>query len=101
MLDCTTRHWRYMMRGITRKSVLYTEMVVDSTIIFRQQNLAPFLRHDFHLEQQGGGDTVVQLGGFDPADMATAAGLVNDYTGARFAEMNINCGCPSAKVVEK
>lgn len=27
MLDCTNRHFRYLMRGITRKSILYTEMV--------------------------------------------------------------------------
>eukprot|EP00603_Paraphysomonas_imperforata_P004705 CAMPEP_0114435526 /NCGR_PEP_ID=MMETSP0103-20121206/12891_1 /TAXON_ID=37642 ORGANISM="Paraphysomonas imperforata, Strain PA2" /NCGR_SAMPLE_ID=MMETSP0103 /ASSEMBLY_ACC=CAM_ASM_000201 /LENGTH=420 /DNA_ID=CAMNT_0001605585 /DNA_START=157 /DNA_END=1419 /DNA_ORIENTATION=+ len=100
MLDCTTRHYRYLMRGITRRTVLYTEMIVDSTIIFQQQQLAPFLRHDFY-EEADGGSTVVQMGGFDPDDMAAAAGLVCDYSGAHYSEMNINCGCPSAKVVGK
>lgn len=58
-------------------------MVVDSTIIFQQRNLSAFLRHDFHLDQ-GEGGTVVQLGGFDPEDMASAAELVNSYKGARY-----------------
>ena len=57
---------------------------MDSTIIFQQNNLAAFLRHDFHLDEEDGGGTVVQLGGFDPEDMANAAELVNTYRGARY-----------------
>jgi tRNA-dihydrouridine synthase A len=32
MMEMTDSHWRMMMRGITRKIVLYTEMVVDDTV---------------------------------------------------------------------
>ncbi|RHY21777.1 hypothetical protein DYB25_007876 [Aphanomyces astaci] len=32
MMDWTDRHYRYMMRLITRRTLLYTEMVVDATV---------------------------------------------------------------------
>jgi tRNA-dihydrouridine synthase len=33
MMDWTHAHWRAMFRGISRKTVLYTEMIVDATIL--------------------------------------------------------------------
>lgn len=33
MMDYTDRHYRYFMRLLTRRTVLYTEMVVDNTIL--------------------------------------------------------------------
>lgn len=33
MMEMTDCHWRSMLRGITRKTVLYTEMVVDDAVI--------------------------------------------------------------------
>ena len=32
MMEMTDSHWRMMLRGITRKTVLYTEMVVDDAV---------------------------------------------------------------------
>ena len=33
MMDWTHGHWRAYFRGITRKTVLYSEMIVDATIL--------------------------------------------------------------------
>ena len=34
MMDWTDRHYRFLMRNITKHTVLYTEMVVDETLIY-------------------------------------------------------------------
>ena len=34
MMDCTDRHYRFMMRFLTRKTLLYTEMVTTGAILF-------------------------------------------------------------------
>ena len=34
MMDCTDRHYRYMMRFLTRKTLLYTEMVTTEALLF-------------------------------------------------------------------
>jgi tRNA-dihydrouridine synthase A len=72
--------------------------VVDTTLIHQQHNLGVFLKNDV---VDGDGDTVIQLGGSNPEEMAEAGGIVQDYANGRYAEMNINCGCPSPKVVGK
>ena len=99
MLDCSSRFFRFMMRGVSRRCVLYSEMVVDSTLLHNQQRLASFLSNEASGEEEGG--EVLQLGGFDPQQMADAAQLVSEFRGARYQEINVNCGCPSAKVVGK
>lgn len=67
--------------------MLYTEMVTTGALIHgpREQ----LLKH----EQDS--PCAVQLGGSDPADLATAAVMVQD---AGYQEVNINCGCPSDRV---
>lgn len=71
---------------------------MDTTLIHQQHNLGIFLRNDV---ADGDGETVIQLGGSNPEEMAQAGGIVQDYSYGRYAEMNINCGCPSPKVVGK
>lgn len=71
---------------------------MDSTLIHQEENLGIFLKHDY---TDGDGDTVIQLGGSVPEEMARAGEIIQSYAGARYAEMNINCGCPSPKVVGK
>jgi tRNA-dihydrouridine synthase A len=31
-MEWTDRHYRYMMRGLTQHTQLYTEMIVDGTV---------------------------------------------------------------------
>ncbi len=46
MLECTDRHFRYFLRGITQCTTLYTEMVVDTTLIYQEENLDFFIGND-------------------------------------------------------
>jgi tRNA-dihydrouridine synthase A len=88
MMDWTDRHCRYFHRLLTRRARLYTEMVTAGALIHGDQ-----ARHlNFNAEEH---PLALQIGGSDPADLATCAKL-----GARWGydEINLNCGCPSERV---
>lgn len=88
MLDWTDRHCRYFLRLITRRTLLYTEMVTTGALIHgdRQRHLA-FDRSEHPL--------ALQLGGSDPREMALCARLGEDWG---YDEINLNVGCPSDRV---
>lgn len=97
MLDCTDRHYRLLMRQISRHSLLYTEMVVGLALhhIEREGD-----RVEQRLERLLGFDPAerplaLQLGGDDPAILAAAARLGAAWG---YDEINLNVGCPSEKV---
>jgi tRNA-dihydrouridine synthase A len=90
MIQWTDRHYRYLMRQITHKTVLYTEMVSDDSLLYNSNNLEPFIGFT-DVEQP----LVLQLGGSDPQKMGEAAYLSQSF--AQFQEINLNCGCPSNK----
>lgn len=88
MLDWTDRHCRYFLRLITRRTLLYTEMVTTGALIHGDR------------ERHLGFDTAerpiaLQLGGSDPADLAVCARLGADWG---YDEINLNVGCPSDRV---
>ena len=89
MLDCTDRHFRVLMRQITRRGLLYSEMVVAQALHHsrRRNKLLDFdpVEHPIAL----------QVGGDDPALLAEAAQLAQDWG---YDEINLNVGCPSQKV---
>ena len=88
MMDCTDRHYRFMMRFLTRETLLYTEMVTTGAIIHGDKN-----RHlDFSEEEL---PLALQLGGDDPEAMAQCAELAQEWG---YTEVNINVGCPSDRV---
>ncbi|HEV7276185.1 MAG TPA: tRNA dihydrouridine(20/20a) synthase DusA [Devosiaceae bacterium] len=88
MMDWTDRHCRYLHRLLTRQALLFTEMVTSPAVIHgrREQLLA------YHPVEQ---PLAVQLGGSDPAELATAARICSEFG---FAEINLNVGCPSDRV---
>lgn len=88
MMDWTDRHCRYFHRLMTRRARLYTEMVTTGAIIFGPRDR--LLRFD-PFEQP----VAVQLGGSEPAALAQCARICEDYG---YAEINLNCGCPSDRV---
>ena len=88
MLDCTDRHARYLLRLLTRHTLLYTEMVVDQALI--NGDPQRFLAHD-----ESEHPLVLQLGGSDPILLAPAAKLGADYG---YDQINLNLGCPSGRV---
>lgn len=88
MLDWTDRHYRYMMRLITKKTMLYTEMVTLNAIIHGNK--------DYLLKYNHGENPItLQLGGCIPKDFITCSKLAEELN---YDEININVGCPSERV---
>ena len=88
MMARTDRHERYLLRLITRHTLLYTEMVSAGALMHgdRERLLA------FHPAEH---PIALQVGGSDPSDMAECARLAEE---AGFDEVNVNVGCPSPRV---
>lgn len=87
MMGCTDRHCRVLLRLLSPHSLLYTEMVTTGALI--HGDTGRFLAH--------GADApcALQLGGSDPAALATSARLGEQ---AGYQEINLNVGCPSDRV---
>jgi len=88
MMEWTDRHCRYFLRLISRRALLYTEMVTAEAIKHGQK--AKLLGYD-----RAEHPVALQLGGGDPQSLAHAARV-----GAEFGydEINLNVGCPSDRV---
>ena len=88
MMDWTDRNYRYFMRQISKKTLLYTEMVTTGAILFGDKK-----RHlDFSVEEL---PVALQLGGDDPQALAQCAKLGEEWG---YTEINLNVGCPSSRV---
>jgi tRNA-dihydrouridine synthase A len=88
MMEWTDRHCRVLHRLLTRRALLYTEMVTAEAVLRGdRERLLGFdpLEHPLAL----------QLGGAEPERLAQAARI-----GAEFGydEINLNVGCPSDRV---
>lgn len=88
-MDWTDVHFRQLARILSRRAVLYTEMVVDATVLHTGD------RDRYLGFPPGQRPLVFQLGGSDPANLAAAAAIVASYG---YDEINLNCGCPSPRV---
>eukprot|EP00241_Pyramimonas_parkeae_P022581 CAMPEP_0114318876 /NCGR_PEP_ID=MMETSP0059-20121206/24920_1 /TAXON_ID=36894 /ORGANISM="Pyramimonas parkeae, Strain CCMP726" /LENGTH=201 /DNA_ID=CAMNT_0001445803 /DNA_START=94 /DNA_END=696 /DNA_ORIENTATION=+ len=86
MMDWTDVYYRQLARLLTKHTWLYTEMVVDKTIIHNADRLDRWLEHP-----SPHSPTVLQLGGSNPRDLEQAARLARRFA---FEEINLNCGCP-------
>ena len=88
MMDRTDRHFRYFMRQITRRTLLYTEMVTTAAIIHGdRKKLLGFSPEEKPL--------ALQLGGDDPQELAECTRIATDFG---YDEINLNVGCPSSRV---
>ncbi|MBG9387206.1 tRNA dihydrouridine(20/20a) synthase DusA [Caenimonas aquaedulcis] len=88
MMDWTDRHCRYFHRLLTRRTLLYTEMVTTGALL--HGNVPRHL--DFDPAEH---PVALQLGGSEPADLAASAKLGREWD---YDEINLNCGCPSERV---
>ena len=88
MMDRTDRHYRYFMRLITQRTLLYTEMVTTKSIIHGDQER--LLGYD-----QVEHPLALQLGGDDPRELVYCSRLAKDLG---YDEVNLNIGCPSNRV---
>lgn len=88
MMDWTDRHCRYFHRQLTRRALLYTEMVVaDAVIQGARERLLGF--------DEAEHPVALQLGGSDPGKLAEAAAVGEAFG---YDEINLNVGCPSDRV---
>ena len=88
MMDWTDRHCRVLHRILSRRALLYTEMVTTGAVIHGDRGKLLGFDGQEH-------SIALQLGGSDAGDLARAAAI-----GAAFGydEINLNCGCPSDRV---
>ncbi len=90
MMDWTDRHCRVFHRILTRRARLYTEMVTTGAVIHGDRvRLLGFDASEHPV--------ALQLGGSNPADLAAAATIGEDFS---YDEINLNVGCPSDRVKE-
>ena len=84
---------------ISRDAVLYTEMVVDRTLIYNEKLREYALRiPPLPNSSSTQHPVVLQLGGSVPDELEAAARIAASYG---YSEVNLNCGCPSPKVAGK
>lgn len=87
-MDWTDRHDRFFLRLISRRALLYTEMVTTGAVLHGdRQRLLGFDASEHPV--------AVQLGGSEPAELAEAARIAADFG---YDEVNLNVGCPSDRV---
>ncbi len=88
MMEYTDRHERYFLRQISRRALLYTEMVTAEAVIHGdRERLLGFSPAEHPV--------ALQLGGSEPERMAMAAEIGQGFG---YDEININVGCPSDRV---
>jgi tRNA-dihydrouridine synthase A len=90
MMEWTDRHCRFFHRLLTRRALIYTEMVTTGAVLRGdRERLIGFDPAEHPL--------ALQLGGSDPAALAECARIGADFG---YDEINLNIGCPSERVQE-
>jgi tRNA-dihydrouridine synthase A len=90
MMEWTDRHCRFFHRLLTRRALIYTEMVTTGAVLHGDR--ARLLGFD-----PAEHPVALQLGGCDPAALAQSARIGEDFG---YDEINLNVGCPSDRVQE-
>lgn len=88
MMAWTDRHCRYLLRLCSPHALLFTEMITTGALLYGP-------RHRLLAFNPCERPLAIQLGGSDPAELAKAARFAER---AGFDEVNLNVGCPSARV---
>ncbi len=88
MMDYTDRHFRFFMRQLTRRTLLYTEMITSPAMMHGDRDrLLGFSELESPL--------VLQIGGDNPPDLAECCRIAE---GMGYDGVNLNVGCPSSRV---
>ena len=90
MMEWTDRHCRFFHRLLTRRALLYTEMLTTAAIL--RGDSARLLGFDSFEHP-----VALQLGGSDPQALSTCARIGEEFG---YDEINLNVGCPSDRVQE-
>ncbi len=88
MVDRTHRHFRAFFRRLTRRTLLYTEMLTTGAILRGDpKRVLEFSSFE--------GPVALQVGGDEPEALARCSELAERYG---YHEVNLNVGCPSPRV---
>jgi tRNA-dihydrouridine synthase A len=90
MMEWTDRHCRFFHRLLTRRALIYTEMITTGAVLHGDR--ARLLAFD-----PAEHPVALQLGGCDPAALGRCARIAEDLG---YDEVNLNVGCPSDRVRE-
>jgi tRNA-dihydrouridine synthase A len=90
MMDWTDRHCRFFHRLLTRRALIYTEMITTGALLHGDR--ARLLRFDAAEHP-----VALQVGGSDRVALAQCARMAADFG---YDEINLNVGCPSDRVQE-
>ena len=90
MMEWTDRHCRFFHRLMTRRALIYTEMLTTAAVL--RGDRARLLGFDVAEHP-----VALQLGGSDPVALAQCARIGQDFG---YDEINLNVGCPSDRVQE-
>src|ERR1041385_8619365 len=90
MMDWTDRHCRFFHRLLTRRALIYTEMLTTGAVL--RGDRARLLGFD-----PSEHPVALQLGGCDPQALRESARIGEDFG---YDEINLNVGCPSDRVQE-
>jgi tRNA-dihydrouridine synthase A len=90
MMDWTDRHCRFFHRLLTRRALIYTEMITTGAVIHGDRTR--LLGYD-----PAEHPVALQLGGSQPKALAESARIGADFG---YDEINLNVGCPSDRVQE-
>ena len=88
MMGRTDSQFRYLVRQISKRTVIFTEMIHSNDILFGNKNK---LEEYSNIENP----IVLQLGGNDPKNLGQVSKLANKFN---YDEINLNLGCPSPRV---
>ena len=88
MMAYSDRHFRLLMRLLSKHAVLYTEMVSTSELLHNKRSHVL----EYNVEEH---PLALQLGGSNPQDLAVCARMGEDFG---YDEINLNIGCPSNRV---
>jgi tRNA-dihydrouridine synthase A len=90
MMEWTDKHCRAFHRQLTRRALLYTEMVTTGAVLRGDRDRLI----GFDPQEQ---PVALQLGGSDPKTLAQCTRIAADFG---YVEVNLNVGCPSDRVQE-
>ncbi len=88
MIDWTDTRCRFLHRQLSKRALLYTELIVADAIIHGQRDRLL----NYHTQEH---PVALQLGGSDPVKLSEAVRIASDYG---YDEINLNVGCPSDRV---
>ncbi|MFV0385876.1 tRNA dihydrouridine(20/20a) synthase DusA [Paracoccus sp. (in: a-proteobacteria)] len=88
MMDWTDRHCRFFHRLMSRRALLYSEMVTALAVIHGDRGRLLGFDAAEH-------PVALQLGGSDPGELRQAVRAAADWG---YDEINLNVGCPSDRV---